>query len=89
MSYAKGIAGADLLRRTTYPEFKLGTTERFADNLLGVYVRASEAVATGTCTVNSTTFALTDTGGLFTSDAAFAAGEYGWVKRTVLEVAYS
>jgi hypothetical protein len=89
MSYAKGIAGADLTRRTTFKEFPLGTTERFEGNKLGIYVLASEAVATGTCTVNSTTFALTDTGGLFTATAAFASGEYGWVHRTIAEVVFA
>lgn len=88
MSYAKNTVGADLTRRTTYKEFPLGTTERFEGNKVGIYVLASEAV-TGTCTVNGSTFALTDTGGLFTASAAFASGEYGWVYQTAPEIAFS
>jgi hypothetical protein len=88
MSYAKGIVGADLSRRTTYKEFPLGTTERFAGNKVGIYVLASEAV-TGTCTVNASTSALTDAAGLFTAAAPFASGEYGWVTRTAPEIAFS
>ena len=88
MSYAKNTVGADLTRRTTYKEFPLGTTERFEGNKVGIYVLASEAVS-GTCTVNGSTFALTDTGGLFTASAAFASGEYGWVYRTAPEIAFS
>jgi len=89
MSYAKNTIGADLTRRTTFKEFKLGTTERMENNLVAIYVLASEAVASGTCTVNSSTFALTDTGGLFTASAAFASGEYGWVYRTITEVVFA
>lgn len=88
-TYAKNTVGADTLRRTTYKEFKLGTTERFENNKVAIYVVATEAVAVGTCTVNSTTFAVTDTGGLFTADAAFATGEYGWVWRTITEVVFA
>lgn len=88
MSYAKNTVGADLTRRTTFKEFKLGTTERFEGNKIGIYVLASESVS-GTCTVNSSTFALTDTGGVFTASAAFASGEYGWVYQTAPEVPFS
>jgi hypothetical protein len=59
----------------------LGTPQIGALNDTWVYVQASEAVATGTCTV-SAAFALTDTAGTYTADTAFASGEYGWVRKT-------
>lgn len=76
------IAGANTARRTTTKEFALGTPALGAGNTTWVYVQASEAVAIGTCTANTTTFALTDAAGNHTADDAFASGEYGWVRRT-------
>ena len=76
-----GLAGANDARRTTTAEFKLGTPALDTDNRTWVYVKASEAVATGTCTVSGT-FGLTDIAGNYTADTAFAAGEYGWVRKT-------
>lgn len=75
------LAGANTARRTTTQEYALGTPMLGAGNSTWVYVRASEAV-TSTCTVNTTTFALTDAAGNHTADDAFASGEYGWVRRT-------
>lgn len=79
------LIGANFNRRTTTAEFKLGTTARGTNNTAWVYVLASEAV-TGTCTVNTSTWALTDTGGNYTADTAFASGEYGWVRKTAVDV---
>lgn len=76
------LAGVNFNRRTTTKEFSLGTVVNGTTNTIWIYVLASETVATGTCTVNASTFALTDTGGLYTADTAFASGEYGWVRRT-------
>lgn len=76
------IAGANFNRRTTAREYQLGTVKNGTANTIWIYVLATEVVATGTCTVNASTFALTDTGGLYTADTAFASGEYGWVRRT-------
>jgi hypothetical protein len=42
--------------------------------------RAGDATAAATCTVDSTA-------GTYTNDAAFAAGEYGWVRKTALVLA--
>lgn len=78
-------AGVNFNRRTTTAEFKLGTVVHGTVNTIWIYVLASESVATGTCTVTGTT--LTDTGGNFTADTAFASGEYGWVRRTTATVA--
>ena len=55
------LAGANFNRRTTTAEYDLGTTARGTNNTAWIYVQASGAVATGTCTVNTSTFALTDT----------------------------
>lgn len=75
------MAGANFARRTTTKEYTLGTPQLDDSNRTWVYVQASEAVATGTCTV-SAAFALTDTAGSHTADVAFASGEYGWVRKT-------
>lgn len=80
-----GRAGAKMSKRTTTAEFALGSVLRSNAGTVHVYVLASEAV-TGTCTVNTSTFALTDTGGNYTADTAFASGEYGWVRRTAGDI---
>lgn len=79
-------AGVNFNRRTTNKEFQLGTVRRGTNNTAWIYVLASENVATGTCTVNTSTFALTDTGGLYTADTAFVSGEYGWVRKTAQDI---
>lgn len=79
-------AGVNFNRRTTDKEMQLGTVRRGTNNTAWIYVRASENVATGTCTVNTSTFALTDTDGLYTADTAFVSGEYGWVRKTAQDI---
>lgn len=81
MPFVIPMIGANASRRTTTPEFELGTAQLDTDNQTWVYVQASETVATGTCTV-SAAFALTDAAGNYTADVAFASGEYGWVRKT-------
>ena len=81
MPFVIPMVGAQAARRTTNREFKLGTVQLDDSNQTWVYVQASEAVATGTCTV-SAAFALTDAAGNYTADATFASGEYGWVRKT-------
>jgi hypothetical protein len=76
-----GTIGVKFDRRTTTPEFELGTTAIGKSGRAWTYVQAAEAVATGTCTVSGA-FALTDAAGSHTADTAFASGEYGWVYRT-------
>jgi len=73
--------GVNFALRTTDPTHGLGTPVLGDKNDTWVYVQASEAVATGTCTVDSN-FALTDTAGNYTADTAFASGDYGWVRKT-------
>lgn len=80
-----GPLGANFNRRTTEQEHLLGQTARGTNNTAWIYVLASEGV-TGTCTVNTSTFALTDTAGQHTADTAFASGEYGWVRATDQDV---
>ena len=75
------LAGVNFARRTTTKEYTLGTPQLDDSNRTWVYVQASEAVATGTCTVSGA-FALTDAAGSHTADVAFASGEYGWVRKT-------
>lgn len=82
MTFVNPLAGAGPSRRTTTKEFKLGTSAHDDANRSWTYVQASEAVATGTCTV-SAAWALTDAAGTYTADTAFASGEYGWVRLTV------
>lgn len=81
MPFVIPMVGASPNRRTSNQEFDLGTAQIDGENRTWVYVQASEAVATGTCTVSGA-FALTDLAGNYTADAAFAPGEYGWVRRT-------
>lgn len=83
-TYAKSTVGADSLRRTTFKEFKLGTVERGEGNKAMIYGSAAAAVAAGACTINLSTGAI-GSGTGYTADAAFAAGEYGWV--TVADIA--
>lgn len=75
------LVGVNFARRTSNREFKLGTPQLDDDNRTWVYVQASEAVATGTCTVSGA-FALTDAAGNYTADTVFASGECGWVRKT-------
>ena len=81
MPFAIPMVGAQAARRTATREFKLGTAQIDDLNQTWVYVQASEAVATGTCTVSGA-FALTDAAGNYTADTAFVSGEYGWVRKT-------
>jgi len=83
MSYStSGLAGANFDRRTTAPEHTLGTITFGNDNTLWIYVLAGASVATGTCTVTTSTNVVTDTAGNHTADTAFASGDYGWVRQT-------
>jgi hypothetical protein len=77
-----GTLGVKLDRVSTTPEFKLGQTVIGTNGRVYTYGLASEAVATGTCTLNASTFAITDLAGNHTADTALASGEYGWVYRT-------
>lgn len=81
-----GPAGANLHLRSSSANFALGQTARGTNNTAWLYVKASGAVATGTCTVASATFLATDASGPFTADVALATGEYGWVRLTAEDI---
>ena len=76
-----GFVTPQFAQRDTTAVMTLGTPQIGILADTWVYVQASEAVATGTCTV-SAAFALTDTAGTYTADTAFASGDYGWVRKT-------
>ena len=80
---SSGIVGANPLRRTTTPEFKVGTPSLDNENRTFVYVGPATGViaAAATCTVTGT-FGVTNAAGTYTADAAFAVGDYGWVRKT-------
>ena len=77
------LAGANTSRRTTTTDFKVGTPALDDSNRTWVYVgpAANAIAAAATCTVTGA-FAVNNTAGNYTADTAFAAGEYGWVRKT-------
>ena len=83
MPFTIPLVGANATRRTTTPEFKVGTTQLDDSNRTFVYVGpATNAInAAATCTVTGA-FAVNNTAGTYTADAAFATGDYGWVRKT-------
>ena len=80
MPYAMNMQ-ADLDARSDKSDHNLGDVALASDDSIYVYCQASEAV-TGTCTLDTGTYLLTDAAGNFTADVAFAANEYGWVRQT-------
>ena len=76
-----GFVTPQFAQRDTAAVMTLGTPQIGILNDTWVYVKASEVVATGTCSV-SAAFALTDAAGDYTADTAFASGDYGWVRKT-------
>ena len=81
--FTSGIVGANPSRRTTTPEHAVGTPSLDSGNRTFVYVgpAANAIAAAATCTVTGA-FAVNATAGTYTADTAFAAGEYGWVRKT-------
>ena len=77
-----GGLGVNFDRRTTSAEHALGETVIGNDDTIWLYGQATETVATGTCTINTSTWAITDAAGNHTADVAFVANEYGWVRQT-------
>ena len=63
-------------------QFQLGQVEFGVGNTQWAYGVASGAVATGSCTYNPTTFAITDAAGNYTADTALTDGQEGWVRLT-------
>ena len=84
-TYATDGTIANFTYRTTAPEYKLGSVVIGDENTAWVYVVADVAVAAAGAPVVSATFHLTAaTGGTYTADTAFAADEYGWVRKTAV-----
>lgn len=83
MPFTIPMAGAQANHRTSTPKFKVGTTNLDDSNRTFVYVgpAANAITAAAKCTVTDA-FAVNNTTGDYTADAAFAAGEYGWVRKT-------
>ena len=67
---------------TTVPAFgPLGTQVFGSDGLRYVFAKAGNAFTAGetSCSINTTTFVATSTGGAYIAPAtALASGEYGW-----------
>ncbi len=77
------LIGAGISRRTTTPEFALGTPFMGNGNDTYVYVQASGAIAAAaTCSVNGSFVATSGAGNYTVDSVAFAAGEYGFVRKT-------
>lgn len=83
MPFAIPMVGAQANLRTSTPSFKVGTVQLDDQNRTFVYVgpAANAIAAAATCTVTGA-FAVNNTAGNYTADAAFATGEYGWVRKT-------
>ena len=83
MAFTIPMIGANPTRRTTTKEFALGTTQLDDQNRTWVYVIADLIVAAAAAPVMSAAFHLTAAAaGAYTADTAFAANEYGWVRKT-------
>lgn len=83
MTIATSLVGANTDRRTTTPEFAVGTPIMAGANRTYVYVgpAANAITAAAACTVNGN-FTVNNTAGTYTADTAFATGDYGWVRKT-------
>lgn len=83
MPFTIPMIGANPSRRTTTKEFAVGTTQLDDANRTWVYVGPSTnaITAAATCTVTGA-FVVNNTAGNYTADAAFATGDYGWVRKT-------
>lgn len=83
MAFVTALVGANPSRRTQSREFLPGTAALDDQNRSWVYVgpAANAVAAAATCTVTGA-FAVNATSGSYTADAAFAAGDYGWVRKT-------
>lgn len=77
-----GVLGAgDEARRTTDPEFALGTTILGDDGYLWLYVQANGAIAASQTDVAvDSSFQASDGLGAYVNTTAFVDNEYGWVR---------
>ena len=78
------LIGANTDRRTATAEFVVGTNATAAGNTAYTYCGpATGPISAGVCTLTPSTFTVTSAAGSHTCDAAFATGDYGWVRKTV------
>ena len=65
-------------------EHQLGDVALGSEDTIWIYGQAAEAVAIGTCTIETATgtFQITDLAGLHTAPVAFTTGQFGWVQQT-------
>lgn len=83
MPFVIPMVGANPDRRTSNREFDLGTAQIDDNNSTWVYVLAPAAVAAAAVVVlTQPAFTIATGAGNYTADTAFAAGEYGWVRKT-------
>lgn len=78
------MLGANFKLTSATPLFALGQSTLGTDNTTWVYVQADVAVAAAVtvATVSATFHITAATGGTYTTAAAFAIGDYGWVQKT-------
>ncbi len=77
--YGKGVVGVDTLRRTTFKEFDLAVTEKMNADMEAAYGVASGTISAGACGLDAAGTIAAGTG--YIADAAFASGEYGFVRK--------
>jgi hypothetical protein len=78
---------ADILANGTRASQRLGVTVQGTDGKLYVYAQANAAIpaSTAVCTVNTTTFLVTATGGSYLSPAtAMVSGDLGWFGKALV-----
>jgi len=81
-----GKVGISLEKRTTAPEHALGTTVLADSNKGYVYVQANGAIAAAAAAAVDASFNATSGAGNYTADTAFAANEYGFIRKTAVAV---
>lgn len=82
-----GKVGLDLEKRTTTAEFKLGSTVRADSSKVYIYVGPSTNAISAAATATVTgAFVVNNTAGNYTADTAFATGEYGFIRKTAVDV---
>ena len=80
MAYSLGPVTANLNDTDAVSEHNLGDTTLGDNDFIYIYGQASGTVAAGTCTIDSSTYLITDTAGRHTALTAVADGEYAWVR---------
>lgn len=75
------VGSGDVNRRSTLPDFKLGTTVALTDGYAWVYIQAMGSIPASQVDVNVTgAFIASDSGGTYVNTAAFEDEEYGWIR---------